>query len=755
MYTLTRRATPFTLPGYPDYLAALLHARGIDSLAAAEAFLNPGLDQLHPPALMQDMDKAVHIIREAIKQGLTIAVYGDYDADGVCASAILMEALRELGAEVFSYIPDRQEEGYGLNAAAVEEISEKAGLLISVDCGVTARQEVALARELDLQVIITDHHTIQADLPPADALLHPGRGGYPFPSLCGAGVAFKLACALLGDIKGHRFLDLAALATIADLVPLNGENRVIAALGLSALSSTRRPGLLALMEVAGIRQEEGISAQQVGYQLAPRLNAGGRLATAEEALQLLLTQDPGEAALIAGNLDQLNQTRRQVEREVLDQAMLQVEGQDLSSLRSLVVAGPDWNSGVVGLAAGRLAERYQYPAIVLSIQGEELVGSGRSAGRVDLHRALTACASLLPRFGGHRMAAGLALKLSDLPAFSRMFDQAVREQLGDQDLIPETQYDYPLGLDEVSVENAALLSRLAPFGIGNPQPVFLLEDLPLQSARQVGATGAHLKLSLGSPGKALDGIAFGKGHLAGQLPEEITLVGSVEENRYMGRVKAQVNVQAIFPGHRAFPQSRFQQDLAMLKTLKNLPEEGKAAPMRPLDTLPQTPDARGSLYVAWCQDTAEALHQRYPRMMTWTGAVDDPRAFSAILYLPDWTRPFARFTRVVMADGLIHAGEGAIIADRLGDCEILAAKGSPALQDALKRLLISKEALREAYVRLRNGSPLEPDLPEASALMILAELDLIKLDENGRFAGMKASRRCDPEESALYRQLNA
>ncbi|MDD4080711.1 MAG: single-stranded-DNA-specific exonuclease RecJ [Eubacteriales bacterium] len=750
MYKLTQRAQAASLPGYPDYLATLMSARGIRTPAEAEAFLNPAREQLHDPMAMQGMAEACRVIRKAISQGQVIAVYGDYDADGVCASAILLEALGELDAAVFSYIPDRLEEGYGLNVGAIRQISEKAGLIISVDCGITAMEEVRLAKELELDVIITDHHALQGDPPPADALVHPALGDYPFPSLCGAGVAFKLASALLGEEAGLKYLDLAALATIADLVPLIGENRVIASLGLKALAASRRPGLIALMRAAGVKEGAGVSASQVGFQLAPRLNAGGRLKTAEDALRLLLTRDAGEAAEKAGILDALNQERQLVERDVLAKAEAQVKGQDLSLCRSLVVAGDGWNSGVVGLAAGKLAERYQYPAIVLSQLGEELVGSGRSAGDIDLFSALSACAPLMKRFGGHKMAAGMTLEAKNLPAFREAFDQAVREQLGDGDLIPETAYDFPLGLEMVTVENARLLSRLAPFGIGNPAPVFLLEDVPLRSARAVGSSGAHLKLSLGEGAAFRDAIAFSKGHLAGNLPGVATLVGAVEENSYLGRVTAQVNVRALFPGKTAYPDKPAAEQQAMLHILAALPEAGNAPSLQALGALPATLPARGTLLVAWCRETAEALHKRYPQLLTWMGAADDPRAFSAILYLPDWDRGFSPFDRVIMADGLIHPQEAVMMANTVAGAELLACPQSRALEMALESLRIGKDALREAYVGLREGF----GASHPAALPILSDLGLVALDNAGAFAGMKDMRRCEPHDSALYRRLN-
>lgn len=749
MFKLTQRAQAATLPGYPDYLAALLAARGVGSLKEAEAFLNPDRSQLHDPLLMQGMREARDLVLEAIRQGQVIAVYGDYDADGVCASAILLEALERLGGQAFSYIPDRQEEGYGLNAQAIREISERARLIISVDCGITATEEVRLAKALGLGVIITDHHAPQGELPPADALVHPALGDYPTPGLCGAGVAFKLACALLGE-AGLAFLDLAALATIADLVPLQGENRVIAALGLLALGDSRRPGLIALKQAAGLKEGEAVSAAQVGFQLAPRLNAGGRLSTAEDALKLLMTKDPGEAAELAQRLDALNHQRRLVEQEVLAQAEALVKGEDLSACRSLVLAGAGWNSGVVGLAAGKLAERYHYPVIVLSRQGEELVGSGRSAGSVDLFSALSECAPLMTRFGGHRMAAGMGLKTANLPAFRAAFDQAVRAQLGQGDLIPETVYDYPLGLETVTVENARQLARLAPFGIGNPAPVFLLEDVPLRQARAVGSGGAHLKLSLGEGRTLRDAIAFNQGRLVGQLPQAVTLVGSLEENRYRGQSTAQVNVRALFPGAMAYPYDALAQQRAMLRALAALPEAGEGKKPEIIRALPETLPSRGTLIVAWCHETAEALHRRYPGLYTWTGSAADPRAFSAILYLPDWGADFSRFDRVIMADGLIHPLEAVIMSDAVAGAKPMACPVSPALEAALLALRISKDALRADYIRLRQGLP----AAHPASLPVLAQLELITLNKDGAFLTMKEMRRCEPGESPLYQRLN-
>ncbi len=758
MRKLTARALPWHLPGYPDYLAALLHARGISDTAQAERFLNPSPDQLHDPFLLHDMNVACGLIRMAAEQKMSVAVYGDYDADGVCASAILISTLRELGISGFSYIPERLSEGYGLNMDAVRTLSEKAGLLISVDCGVTAVEEVALAKKLGMRVILTDHHALPETLPPADALVHPLLPGYPEPHLCGAGVVWKLACALLGQEKAMDSLDLAALATIADMVPLVRENRVITALGLLKMANTGRPGLRALMRVAGLREGAPVQAEQVAFQLAPRLNAGGRLSTAQGALSLLLTRDGDEAYRIAGELDQLNRERRDVESKVLREAAARLRGADLSKSRSLVLAGEGWNPGVVGLAASKLAERWNYPTVILSQTGEELSGSGRSAGGIDLYMALKACGDLFTRFGGHKMAAGLSLPAENLRDFQERFDMAVREQLGADDLIPETVYDCPLPLDQVSLETIGALDRLSPFGLGNPSPLFLLEGLSLLSARAVGNDGAHLKLTVAGNGAVREGIAFNQGELFGTLGASLRLVSSVDRNEFNGRVSAQLKVRAVLPGEDAFTEDPLAESDAILRELlEGTGTEEKAQMIEYIRGVPEFSGTRGTLIAARCAKTANALYRRFPHVQTFTGNAYDQRGFHAIVCAPDWSLPFARFDRVVFADGLLCNGEAARAQKATGADELLAMPASEALGELLKALHLSVEDLRHAYVLLRQGQTANlcaNPAAERTALMILNELGLIQLDDSLAFAGMRPARNISPQESALFRALS-
>ena len=756
MRRLTQLATPYRLEGYPDYLASLLHARGITTQEEAAAYLNPGPDQLHDPFLLNGMAEACRLIKEADAAGQVVAVYGDYDADGVCASAILLEALQALHIKAFSYIPTRQGEGYGLNREAVSQLAQQASLLLSVDCGITAHEEVALAKSLGMQVIITDHHTLPEHLPKADAIIHPQLAQYPNPELCGAGVAFKLACALLGTEAAWSSLDLAALATVADMVPLLGENRALVSLGLAAMKGSCRPGLAALMKVAGIRAGLAPTSEHIAYQLAPRLNATGRLADAQDALSLLLCQDTNEAERLAGQMDQLNQQRRAIEQATLKAASAQVAGMDLSRQRSIVVAGPDWNPGVVGLTAGKLVERWNYPAIALCRQGEEWTGSGRSAGQVDLYAALAACAPHLSRFGGHTMAAGLALPEENLPAFTAAFDQAVRDQLGEGDLVPETVYDTALSLAEVSLATIDRLDQLAPFGVGNPPPLFLMENLRVITARAVGSDGAHLKLTVGDQGAVREGIAFSFGQKARSLGRSVSLVGSVERNEFNGKTSAQLMVRALIPGENAFYQDSLLEAKALSSLLAGPTGDAPQAEVRQIAALPEVAGNRGTLVLAHSHHTANALRERFPDWQIGFGRAADPRSFNALVYAPDFSQHFAGYTRLVFADGLPDQADVSQAVRATGAQEVLVLPQSAALHDLLARLAPDVEGLRAVYQQLKQGKTAGFSADSGKdfiALVIFQQLGLVQLDQEGSFLKLLPMKRIDPTESPLYNNL--
>ena len=531
-----------------SWFNALLSARGITTDEARDRFLRPSLKDLHDPFLLDGMEQTVALLREAITKNRTILVYGDYDADGVCATSILLDLLHEEGASLAYRIPSRHEEGYGLNEQAIREIADKCSLLITVDCGISNAAEVALAKSLGLTVIVTDHHQPPEILPPADVVMDPLLGSYPFPFLCGAGVALKICQAMQGIEGLKKRLDLAAIATVADVVPLLDENRIIVREGLKSLETTSRPGLQSLLRVSGT--EPPLNADHLAFRLGPRLNAAGRLGDAKLGVHLLLTPDPAKAEHIAGLLESTNRERQDLERSMTSEALRRLkESGILSALTSphvLVVSGEGWNPGLVGLTAGRLCERYHLPAIALSIRGEEAVGSCRSIPGVNIYRMLSACEDLLIRFGGHEQAAGLTVRTEDIPALRERLEQVISVSADPECFIPSFDYDLAVPFRTWTPETLALLDQLEPTGCGNPPPLFRLENASVQSLRRVGRDGSHLKLSILDPsGTLIEGIAFGFGEVADASPSALDLLYRPTVNSFRGRTAVEAQVTAI------------------------------------------------------------------------------------------------------------------------------------------------------------------------------------------------------------------
>ena len=532
------------LPGLPAWESELLRARGIDTAEKAERFLHPDFSLLYDPLRMQGMEEAVRLIRKAIRQGDRILVYGDYDADGVCAVTVLLETLREEGANADFRIPDRHAEGYGLNGEAVQEIAEEYRLLITVDCGIANEKEVRLAREKGMEVIVTDHHELPEILPPADAVLDPLLGDYPFRRLCGAGMALKICQALQGMDGVRKRLEIAALATVADVVPLTEENRVIVREGMRQMASTARPGLRALMKNAGMHLP--VRSEDLAFRLGPRLNAAGRLGDAGEAVRLLMTKDPEEARRIADSLEEKNRRRQEMEGRILREAMEIMPAQvDLRRDRAIVLEGEGWDTGLIGLAAGKVCERFHHPTVVLSRQGDRAVGSCRSVPGVNIWQMLNLCGDLFLRFGGHEQAAGLTIPADRIGDFRRRLNGAIRENCSDACFLPVAEYDCELPLSEVTLETVERLEALEPTGCGNPAPVFFCRGAEVQEARRVGRDRSHLKLSL-LQGEALrSGIGFGLGEAANTALTRVDALFRPIRNEFNGRVSAEVQVQAL------------------------------------------------------------------------------------------------------------------------------------------------------------------------------------------------------------------
>jgi len=532
-------------------VARLLTQRGLAEPAAAHAFLHPSLAQLHPPERMAGMREAVERLGRALAAREKILIYGDYDVDGTMAVVVLLTALRTLGAEVEAYVPHRLTDGYGMRAPVVEEAAARGfRVVISVDTGIREHAVLARARELGIDCIVTDHHLPDGHLPPACAILNPRRPDcdYPEKSLAGVGVAFKLVQALLGERLTGRllqsYLKVVAIGTIADVVPLLGENRVIAHFGLEGLRQPAQSGLGALVEVAGLAGKE-ISAGDVAFRLAPRLNAAGRMEDARDVIDLLTLPDAARTCEIAEHLDRLNRERQRVENEILRQILADLERRtDLAGRYTLVLAGPGWHRGVIGIVAQRVVERYHRPALVIGVEDGVGVGSGRSIKQFHLLDALTAVGDLFERFGGHARAAGFALPAERLPELERRFEEQARAVLEPRDLEPVLHVDAEVGLAEMDWPLYQELAELEPFGMGNPTPVFGACGLRLVSTPRV-LQEKHLKLRVGQGARTLDAIGWG---WAARIPapevgQKLDLAFTLEQNNYQDMASLQLVIK--------------------------------------------------------------------------------------------------------------------------------------------------------------------------------------------------------------------
>ena len=547
-------------------VAQILYNRGVAGRADATLFLG-GQEESANPFALPDMSMAVNRIRRALREAEPMAVYGDFDADGVTATALLVQTIEALGGCVLPYIPDRVDEGYGLNEGALRELAEKGvTLVITVDCGIRARDQVSAARGLGVDVVITDHHAPTGAVPDAVAVVGHGTGSErsgPGEELAGVGVAYRLAQALLRSqrqspincdhvpLGEEDLLDLVALGTVADLVPLRGENRSLVRRGLDCLNRMERPGLRALCRQVGLRPGS-ITARTVGYVLGPRLNAAGRLSKAHVAYGLLTTSDPAEAQRLAVRLDGLNRERRRVTKEAHDLARRQIESaSDDGAL--LFAASPQFPLGVVGLVASRLLDEFYRPSVVVRIDDDMCRGSCRSVEGFHITNALDGCRDLLFRHGGHAAAAGFRVRRQDLGALEDRLRGIAAARLRDEDLQPMLRADAEVSLSEMTWDLLEALSALEPCGSGNTAPIFVSRGVRVREPRAVGRDGSHLKLTLSDGRAAWDAIAFRQGAWAGHLPPVIDVAYHLELNEWRGRRRLQLNVQDLRP---AEPESR-------------------------------------------------------------------------------------------------------------------------------------------------------------------------------------------------------
>ncbi|MBR1760144.1 MAG: single-stranded-DNA-specific exonuclease RecJ [Schwartzia sp.] len=546
--------------GVSTLLAGILRRRGITNAQEAKAFLSPETEQpYYDPFGMKDMDRAVARIRRAIGSSEKIVVYGDYDVDGITSTTLLVRALRRLGAAVEYYIPDRQE-GYGLHTESLEKLAANgARLVVTVDCGIANAAEIGAVRD-KLDIVVTDHHLPGEQLPDAEAVVDPHREDceYPFKDLAGVGVAFKLCQALFLEMKGKEFqddLEVVALGTIADIVPLLSENRKLVKLGLVEMKGTKIEGLRQLIEVSGLSGKE-ITSGQVGFVLAPRLNAAGRLETAMRGVELLLTEEESRAKDIALALNELNSERQQVEADILEQAKKQLASVDTVAARTLVIAGQDWHPGVIGIVASRLVELYYRPTVIVSIQDGVGKGSCRSIRGFHLFDALTAAKDTLVQFGGHEMAAGLTVMPGNLDALRQVLDEYADAHLTAEDYIPCLELEAELRPEEITKDLVTELSRLEPYGMANPRPVFGCFNVRGSDAKVIGREGQHLKFMIRNGADSLEIVGWNMSEKLVMLHRgRVDLAFVPELNEWNGRVYVQCKLTELrhSEGRHLFP----------------------------------------------------------------------------------------------------------------------------------------------------------------------------------------------------------
>ncbi len=531
-------------------LATILVNRNILETENLDKFLKPTRNDFHDPFLMPDMKIAVERILKAIENKEKIIIYGDYDADGITSITVLKSFFKDIGVEVSSYIPNRLEEGYGLNKPAVKKIvDDKYDLMITVDCGISAIEEIDYANSLGIETIVTDHHEVGEKLPNALAIVDAKRKDnmYPCRDLAGVGVVFKLIQALsiklnLKEESYLKYLDIVCIGTISDIVPLVDENRVIAKLGLMLVNQTKNLGLKSLLMSSGYKK---IDSTTISFGVAPRINACGRMGHAEEALKLFLSNNINEVQELTKKLNDYNVKRQDIEKRIYEEAVKQIEEKNLSKNNTIIVAGENWHHGVIGIVASKITEMYFKPSILLCNEEDESKGSGRSIPGFDLHDALMKCLDHIEKFGGHSMAIGITIKKSELEQFSQSLENVAKEE-HTEEIVPIVQIDAKISLSDINKEMVESLNQLEPFGEGNKMPIFVIKNLKIDSIRAL-TEGKHLKLTLREGNNMVNAIGFNMGSLAEEykIGDKIDVAGMLEINSFNGVDSVQINLKDI------------------------------------------------------------------------------------------------------------------------------------------------------------------------------------------------------------------
>lgn len=728
--------------GIGTVAAQTLATRGYGDSAAAREWI--GQAQIHPARELPGVEAAAAVIAAHLRLGSRIAVHGDYDVDGVSSTAILVRSLAALGADVTWHVPSRFEDGYGLTETSVDRVaSAGAELIVTVDCGVGSIAEVAHAKSLGIDVVICDHHVIGPELPDAP-VVHPGLGGYPDPWLCAAATTYKLAEVVAEEMDAdpatlRADLALVGLATVCDVVPLRGENRALVRAGIDAMRATDSPGLRELIRVAGVDQLK-IGSEAFGFALGPRINAAGRMHSAEPAVELLLTRSQTRAEELAALLAAANRQRREVEQGVLASAEAQARAQ--RDRHAIVVSGEGWHPGVLGIVAGRLAERYHRPAIVLTLEGDSASGSARSGGSYDLHAGLGRCARLLNRFGGHKAAAGLELDQAKLSEFAELLAADAAAHLTRDDLRPRMTIDAVADASAITLETIAELEALGPFGAANPTPKVLLAASRLVAVATMGKSGGHYKLTIDNDSARANVVAFRQEQAIDRsaLPRAVDLVVEVQRNEFNGREEAQAVLRALAERGDYRPANwREEFDAALvdppfaagggLDESQTVDRQGRALP----EVLLEFGRPGGSICVV--VNDPLALRQSLG------GVLESGVGEITVKSFDDPGTADAKFDAIVMAD---PPPAPSFIAWQ--STLTVAAWGPPALRRALEQeqdLLLNRDHVVAVFRATKAAGrdldalllSLEQQLPSARiaarALQVLSELDIVTIERNG------------------------
>ena len=534
--------------GVSRHVSILLAQRGINNYDSAKSFFRPQLNHLHNPFLMKDMKLATERINEAIKKHEKILIYGDYDVDGVASTALMTNFLRQKSINVFPYIPDREKEGYGISVTGIKQaVKKEVSLIISIDCGIKAVEEVEYAKTMNIDFIICDHHLPESKIPNAFATLNPKRDdcGYPFKDLCGCGIGFKLIQALclgwgIDNQQLTKYLDLVSLATVADQVPLNNENRIITYLGLRQINENPRPGIKALLHDF---KENEICSSTLVFKLSPKVNAAGRMRHANMALELLLCDKLEDAINLSENITKINVERQEQDKKTTEEALIQIKHRGEELLSSTIVHHHSWHPGIIGIVASRLIDKYHRPTIVLTKKDEYYIGSARSIKGFDIYKALKNCSGLLEQFGGHKYAAGLKLHESKLQLFKDEFEKFSKKNISREQKTKSYMYDLEISLSDISIKNFKIIKQMGPFGPHNLMPIFCTRGcISTSQTRSVGYENKHLQIFLKSENKIYKGIAFGWGKYENKIKESkgFDILYSIEKNSWNGNTELQL-----------------------------------------------------------------------------------------------------------------------------------------------------------------------------------------------------------------------